>query len=221
MTPRCFLLLLFLAVPLFAQQRLLPADPLTAAEIERANRAATETAAKHFGGDARLELVNTNLANLKPPTTGERQPDLAPADVTRHAIVTFYDYGRDEGLSVLVNLGAAAVVDTAPVPSQSVGLAPREVARAVELALQNEDVRRRVRAEGTTFRPRARRTGPGEDAVDAIRVRGTSPDDPCSRDRCVELFFQRGGRYIVGQRIVVNLTRGTVRAETTPAGARR
>jgi len=212
----CALLFLIFGVSLLAQNRLPPADPLTSEEIERANKVATDAARKQLGNE-RLELVSTSLANVKPAPTGERQPDPKAADVARHAIVTFYNYGRDEGFAVLVNLNTTTVAETVAVPSRSIGLARTETARAVDIALGNPEVRRRVHADRAEYQLRSRRAAPDGDVVDAIPIRGTTPNDPCARERCVELFFQIDGRYIVGQRIVVNLTRGTVTAETMPA----
>ncbi len=215
-----FLFLFFLAgaIPLLAQQPPRPADPLTQAEIDRATAAAMKTATARLTGE-RLEVVSVELANVKPAGRSTRD---AADEIGRHAIVTVFGYARNEGLAVLVDLRSMATVNFASVAPQAVPLGPREVDAAARLALANDQVRRLARAdqasfvvEGTQSRTASR------NVIEGLRVIAGNPADPCSVDRCVDLFFRVNDRYIVGSRVTVNLTRQTVSVQTTEGGTPR
>lgn len=196
------------ATPLVGQQQLRPADPLTPAEITQAGEAATASASERSPRE-RLELVSVELTNVKPAEPG--RGEVSPADAGRHALVTFYDYERNEGVVVLVDLRAARVVRSTSIHRRAVPLGPNEIQRAAGIALASADVRRIVRADTPEVSYRTEgRPGPGDDVVEGLRVISADPDDHCSVDRCVDLFFRLNGRYLVGQRITVNLTRRTV-----------
>lgn len=202
-------LLLFLSIPLFAQQpgeprvmRALPLDPLTPAE-----RAAGEELARgndkvrEFLAKGRTRAIYSEF--IAPKLNRGDEPS------GRYADVLFYRYDDDAGLRVLVDLGARAVVDMAPVAGHSVPLTAAEVEEAARLALANAEVARLLGPEAGTFRPAlapANRDTINDNRIEGLRTLGGSPDDPCTRDRCVVLFFRTHNRYIAMNRVVVDLT---------------
>jgi hypothetical protein len=45
-----------------------------------------------------------------------------------------------------------------------------------------------------------------DNRVEGLRTLGSTPDDPCTRDRCVVLFFRTHNRYIAINQVTVDLT---------------
>jgi len=201
--------LLTIALPLLAQQpreapvmRVLPLDPLTPAEraageeIARGNERVREFLAKGRTRTIYSEFIAPKLNRGDEPSG-------------RYADVLFYRYEDDAGLRVLVDLAAHAVVDIAPVAGRSVPLTAAEVEEAARLALANADVVRLLGPEAGSFRPAfapATRETINDNRIEGLRTLGGSPDDPCTRDRCVVLFFRTHNRYIAMNRVVVDLT---------------
>jgi hypothetical protein len=195
-----------------AQERPGPADPLTAAETERAVAVARDEALhQHRLQAGRFSLVGVELAVLKDSGT-----TTAPAPgAHRHALVLFYSADRNDGVQVMVDLAAGRATGFTTVRGQSVPIGREEVERAAALALKDAAVKTLLGDAAANIRvgnPQDDR----EDSVQGLRVVGTSPKDPCSRQRCVDLFFRVHGNYIAGRRVTVNLSTNTVRV--TSAG---
>jgi hypothetical protein len=193
--------------PVTAPQRVLPLDPLTpeertvGEEIARANDRVREFLAK-----GRSQLIYVEFIAVK--------RDGAQAEPSgRFADVLFYRYDDDAGLRVLVDLGARIVADIVPVPGHSVPLTFDEVQEAARLALASGEVARLLGDNAGSFRPArgpATREQMNENRIEGLRTLGSTPDDPCTRDRCVVLFFRTRNRYIAMNRVVVDLTTNRV-----------
>lgn len=80
-----------------------------------------------------------------------------------------------------------------------VSLSSGEVIEAGDLALQNEEVRRKL---GPT---------PQEFKVEGMRILATDEREPCYKHRCMELLFRRGAFYLAEFPVTVDLTTQTVR----------
>ena len=208
---RALVLAMAAASPLVAQAPL-PGDPLTPDEERRLVRIATEYARARAGMAGDFALVGTDLADHKPDGAGGDR-EITPEQSGRHGEVLFFRYDRNEGLRVLVDLASNSGVQVSRVPAQSVPMGREEIERAARLALDSPEVRRVVGGDPARFRVLA--PGSDQDTVEGLRVIGSSREDPCSRDRCAELFFRSGGYYIAGYRVVVDLTAKTVRVTST------
>ncbi len=181
-----------------------PADPLTAAERDRAVEIARRVLSER--GVLRPEaarLVGVELANAKIGALTER--DVTPADIRRQALVIFFRYDVNEGLLALVDLLDGSVAATETAPAQAVPIGAEEVQAAATLALASERVRA-ILGDTSVYRVPASRADLEGNTVEGLRVLGADERDPCFRNRCIDLFFRRGGRYIVGQRVTVDLT---------------
>lgn len=198
------------ALPLSAQtalptfpQRVLPLDPLTpqeralGEEVARANGAV-----KEFLARGRTRMIYSEFISVK-REAAQTEPS------GRFADVLFYRYDDDAGLRALVDLTARAVLDVVPVPGHSVPLTADEVEEAARLALASTDVARLLGENAGSFRPArgpATREQLNDNRIEGLRTLGSTPADPCTRDRCVVLFFRTRNRYIAMNRVVVDLT---------------
>jgi hypothetical protein len=185
----------------------LPLDPLTAVETARAEEVARGNgAAKEFLAKGRSRLIYVQYIAVK------RDPKITEPS-GRFADVLFYRYPDDMGLRLLVDLEAGAAVDVANVRGRSVPLAAAEVEEAARLALAQGEVVRLLGENAGSFRAA---TGPAtreqlnDNRIEALRTLGSTPDDPCTRERCVVLFFRSHNRYIAMNQVVVDLTTGRV-----------
>lgn len=188
-----------------------PADPLTAEERERAVNVAREEALRRNELQReQFSFVGVELVVLK--SDAQRPPE--PARSMRHAAVLFYRYDRSDGLQVLVALNNGQVRSLERVRGESVPVGREEVERAAELALRDVAVTRLLGDSARTFKVGIAQSAQ-ENTIEGLRVLGADPDDPCSRQRCVDLFFRVGGNYIAGNRVLVNLSTRTVRVTST------
>lgn len=188
-----------------------PADPLTAEERERAVNVAREEALRRNELQReQFSFVGVELVVLK--SDAQRPPEPDPS--MRHAAVLFYRYDRNDGLQVLVALNNGQVRSLERVRGESVPVGREEVERAAELALRDAAVTRLLGDSARTFRVGIAQSD-RENTIEGLRVLGAGPEDPCSRQRCVDLFFRAGGNYIAGNRVLVNLSTRTVRVTST------
>ena len=120
--------------------------------------------------------------------------------------MVLYNYDTNETISAVVTLGPRpAVEELTVVPDQPLGLGIEEVEEARQLALAHPTVQEALRASGLTERDR-------ELVVTHIRVQTDAPDDPCSTDRCIVLFFNTQDG-VLDIEPVVNLTTGEVEVQ--------
>jgi len=192
----------------------LPLDPLMASERAAAEQIAraNPTAKEFLTGRARLIYSDFIAVKRDPKVTDP---------VGRFADVLFYRYNDDTGLRLLVDLNAATVVDVTRVNGRSVPLAAGEIEEAARLALASSEVARLLGERAGSFRVAtgaATREQINDNRIEALRTLGSTPDDPCTRDRCVVLFFRSQNRYIALNQVVVDLT--TSRVLVNRAGGR-
>jgi len=193
----------------------LPLDPLTAAERATAEQLARANGTvRQFLSTGRSRLIYADFISVK-------RDAKVPEPEGRFADVLFYRYDDDTGLRLLVDLSAGAVIDVARVGGRSVPLAAAEVEEAARLALASSDVVRLLGERAGSFRVASGPATSGQindNRIEALRTLGSTPDDPCTRDRCVVLFFRSQNRYIALNQVVVDLT--TSRVLVNRAGAR-
>lgn len=210
-------LMIALTSALMAQPppRPLPSDPLSAEETPRLVRVATEFAQSREGlGRENFVLVGTEVVDYKPPQTDPRHV-ITPEDAGRYGSVLFFRYDKNAGVRVLVDLVRNAGVEVTTIPARAMPIGREEVERAARLALADPVVGRFLGAGASRFRV-AEPGSDEENTVEGLRVIAPRGDDPCSTHRCVDVFFRRGGYYVTGQRVTVDLTSSTVRVSRGP-----
>lgn len=117
----------------------------------------------------------------------------------RHALLTYYRYAGDLGILVYVNLIQRGVIRVEQLPHFPAPLAPEELQRARELALNNS----RLKKVLEPYRNRL--------TVEALLTRNPTPEGPRFRHRVVYLLFRVGPRYLTTQgEVFVDLTDETV-----------
>jgi len=211
-------LLLALAFPLAAQERL-PSDPLTPAENERLVTVAIDYAQSHerlSRTRAKFAVVGTEIVDYKPERA--TREGTTPENAGRYGSVLLYRYDTNEGIRVIVDLRKFSGVSIARVSPQSTPVGREEIERAARLALANASVVRLIGGNADQFRI-LEPGSPNETGIEGLRVLGNGPNDRCSVNRCVDLFFRRDGGYI-GGRVTVNLTAGSVLVAPVKGGQR-
>jgi hypothetical protein len=186
-----------------------PADPLSAAEkssaASAAQNGATQSALLHSGA---FSLVGVELVVQKDATAPS--PDTA----RREAAVLFYRSDTNDGLRVLVDAATGQVLDSATIRTQSVPIGRAEVQSAAALALNNASVQALLGSDASTFHVGIAASD-SDNTIEGLRLASSDPSDPCSQQRCIELFFRQRGSYIAGYRFSVNLTTSTVQVTNT------
>ena len=207
-------LLIAISLPIMAQ-RTLPSDPLTKEENERLVNVATQYAisTQRLPRErSQWAVVGTELVDFKAPVRTNAEPN--PEQAGRYGPVIFFNYEKNEGVRAIVDLNRNAGVSLARITPQATPVGREEIERAVKLALAAPAVTRVLGDRAQRFVV----AEPGsneENVVEGLRVLGSGPDDRCSVQRCVDLFFRIGGSYLTGTRFTVNLSSGVVRVTTT------
>jgi hypothetical protein len=199
---------LFLAaLRLDAQGAPLPLDPLTSQERELGGTIArANPTVREFVGAGRSRQINVDFIGVKTAGETDAQSDIPSR---RHAEALFYNYDRDQGLRVLVDLTGQRVLDVVRVPGRSVPINRDEVALAARLALANARVVRLFSDRMPAFRVATRPAARAElqlPRVEGLRIVEGRRSDPCYRHRCVMLFFRVANRYVQMNRVTVDLT---------------
>jgi hypothetical protein len=190
----------------------LPLDPITPAEQAQARKLAESD-------ERTRELLDSDPC---PVYVISIAPKLTPSDNEprgRHADLLYVGRGEQYGVRVLVDLEAGRVVSLERVPASSVPIGTCDTQRALEIARGSEELRVLLRADLGEFRvltgPLTRETAQSS-YVQALRSRGAGPDDPCTRNRCVFLVFNSGGRMVLrDNEVLVDLTSRQVRVTRT------
>jgi len=190
-----------------AQNAPLPLDPLTERERVLADTIArADPRVREFLEAGRSRQINVSFIAVKRAGETDSQSDLPGR---RHAEVLFYNYDRNQGVMVLVDLRARTVADVARIPGRSVPINSDEVALAARLALADQRVVRMFGGRLPRFRVA---TGPATLAnadsarIEGLRTLGATPADPCLLHRCIVLFFRVNNRYVQMNRVVVDVT---------------
>src|SRR5205823_3055725 len=117
----------------------------------------------------------------------------------RGAEITYYVYGPEEfGVRALVDVTSKRVLHVERVPDGRVPLATEEVAEARRLALADSGVTRALGRNREGIQ------------IDWLGLHSDNREDACSHNRCVQLLFRRGDRYLMDPQVVVNLSTRTV-----------
>jgi hypothetical protein len=193
-----------------------PFDPLTAAEKQEAERIArADPRVIQLLDNGQTELVYVAFFALKPVNPrASRDPDRL--EVERGAVVVFYRFDGDFGVKALVGLGRKGVLSVERLASADVPLSQQDWTKAVQFALQNPEMQRVLGKDTDTFRGLSLRKSNAatlkQNAIRILPIVATKPNDPCFRQRCVQLWFRRGPVYLVDSAIV-NLSTGVVVVE--------
>jgi len=171
-------------------------DPLTAAERRSAERLAT--------ADGRVrELIATTRTRLVYVEWATDKPEADSAAASRLAEVLHYRYEDDSGVRTLVDLTRKEVRAVERVEGNVVPLAREDLDDAVKLALDNAEVKELLGEEASRYvAPVASAKKNPPYAIRALLVHSDMESDPCFRRRCVHLFFQRRGGYLIDSAIV-------------------
>lgn len=188
-----------------------PLDPLSADERRRAERVAQGDArVSSLVGAGRVRMVYVELTSDKPegePRAGTRSPS------GRFAEVLQYRYDDDSGVRTLVDLQRNEVRAVERVEGSAVPLTRQDLDEAVKLALSSGEVKELLGREAGQYvapPPSAPKNPPY--AIRPLLVHAVAENDPCYRRRCVQLFFQSRGAYLIDSAIV-DLTERGVRIE--------
>jgi hypothetical protein len=197
----------------------LPLDPLTKDEEARAERLAlADPRVKELLGTTQHRLVSITLLALKPElrAEGHETPEQSK-QIVRHAEVVFFRPEGEIGVRAVVNLNGSSVKEVSRLDGDQVPLTADDLAIALPLALRNEEVRKALGPAAESFRVEQRGETLGSTAglnvVRALRVRGKSAGDPCSKHRCLQLFFRRGAAFLQQPAVIVDLTASQVYVE--------
>ncbi len=177
-----------------------PLDPLNAAEIDLVRGAllTNTTVRQSLGASPRYAIVNV-----------ERHLEAkGAAPAGRRADVILYNYATSETISAVVSLAGTLRIDALRVTKDlppPLGAAEAETAK--QLALANATVRTRLQAAGLSDSDPTL-------VVTHLFGRAEDPRDPCSRNRCVLLFFNSRTALLFSA--AVDLTENSVRAIDAP-----
>lgn len=141
----------------------------------------------------RLQRVETDFYRDKEAEKGETP--------SRRAMVTHYRYDDDTAIVSILDLTRQEVVRVEEIPHLPVPLSEEEFERAQKLAFSDAAVQKSLPSDGEP------------PVVEALLVRGESPDDPIFGHRVVRLLFRYGADYLSQPTITVDLTDEHVRVE--------
>ena len=190
-------------------------DPLTPEEKQAAERIArSDPAVIQQLLQGRTELVYVTFFPLKPAAPGtDRDPDKLVME--RAAEVVFYRFDGDFGVRAIVNL-VSKKVTVQRLEGADVPISKQDWTDALRLALNNPEIQKALGADLDRFRRLTQFTSNAatlkQDAVRSLQISTSDPNDPCYRNRCVQLLFRKEGMYLLDSAIV-NLTTGTVRIQ--------
>lgn len=186
-------------------------DPLTAEERELAVQLAeADPQVKRLRGGGRQILATVELAT---PKTGKDD------NYSRHAEVLYYRYEGNQGILALVDLQGRRVAESARIAGDAVPLTTQEVNEAVGIALQNRTLINLLGPNYDQYRLSAQNLAPGRpNQVEALRLLGSSPRDPCYQHRCLSLLFRQADTFLTGTSVIVDLTAQNVRVEQLGQG---
>ncbi|MEU5957100.1 Tat pathway signal sequence domain protein [Streptomyces sp. NPDC047525] len=189
-------------------------DPLTDAEIERAEKAsvsgAMRSSARDVEGDRGPQLLSTNLSEPDPSDAGA-----AGAAAPRRAEVVYYDYKKDAVITKTVNVETGKVEDSnttqnvQPPPSQE------ELAEGAQLLIA-DPLGKGLKQDFKHATGKAL-TGPGQLQLSGMVFRKETvervPSDltECGKHRCLQVVTKvKNGPWIDTRSLVVDLSTRSV-----------
>lgn len=186
-------------------------DPLTDAEIERAEKAsvtgALRSSARDVEGDRGPQLLSTNLSEPDPSDVG--------AAAQRRAEVVYYDYKKDAVITKTVNVGTGKVENTNT--TQNVQPPPSQEELAEGAALLIADPLGKGLKQDYKHAMGKALTGPGQLQLSGMVFRKETvervPSDlaECGKHRCLQVVTKvKNGPWIDTRSLVVDLSTRSV-----------
>jgi hypothetical protein len=128
--------------------------------------------------------------------------------------VTLESHRAGAAAAAVIDVESGRIVSVERLDPRRLPLGDEDVAAAARLALRDARVRALLGPSAAEFRPRIAGDNP-RFAVEGLPVSSRAPGDPCSRDRCLDLLFIGERGYLVGRRVTVDVTAGTVTVTET------
>jgi len=184
----------------------LPLDPLTPEENVSAERLArNDERVKKLLGEGEVRLVSVETLALKP---GSREP---LDRLERRAEVVLFRPVGEIGVRIVVNLQRQAVEDVKRVSASDVPMTVDDLRDAFQLALHDPQFQQAFGSSAQTYQVQiqlddSKAVQAVGNSVTGLPVRSRKQDDPCSRHRCIELFFRRGRDFLSEPTVVVDLS---------------
>jgi hypothetical protein len=188
-------------------------DPLTPDEETAAERIArSNNRVKEIFGEREVRLVSATPVLIK------RGEALEKIDVRQRVIeVVLFSPEAEVGARVLVNLAQNSVANIERLDSRQVPFTPDDLRDAFQLALRDPQVQKALGSEAQSFHVQGQRNAPpataSENLVSGLPIRSSDPKDPCSKHRCLQLFFRRGTDFLSEPVVIVDLTAKHVSVE--------
>jgi hypothetical protein len=180
-------------------------DPLVAEERAYAERIArNDPQVKKLLGEAKIRVIS-----VEPTLIKSESPERV--DVTaRYVEVVLFRPEGEVGARVTVNLGRKAVVQVQRLTGSQVPMTSDDLNEAFQLAIRDTRVQEVLGADVKSFQVQGALNEPNspspENLVTGLPLRSTDPKDPCSKHRCLELFFRRGVDFLSGPSVIADLT---------------
>jgi Cu2+-containing amine oxidase len=201
------------SAPLSTAWQRLPLDPLTPEENASAEHLArNDVRVKELLGEGEVRLVSIETLALKP------EPQMQTDRLERRAKVILFRPVGEVGVQVVVNLQHETVEDVKRVTASDVPMTVDDLKDAFQLALRDSQFQKAFGSLAQTYQVQIQLDGsktghPVENAVTGLPVRSQNKNDPCSRHRCIELFFRRGRAFLSEPTVVVDLSAKAVYLE--------
>ncbi len=180
-------------------------DLLDTEERAYAERIArTDKRVQELLGEEGVRVVSIEPILLKPKSPKEINPALRTVEV-----VLFRPKG-EVGARAVVNLQQKEVAEVQRLTGDQVPMTTDDLRDAFQIASSSPDVQKMLGAEMQSFQVQIAPGEPNpstpENLVTGLPLRSTDPKDPCSKHRCMELFFRRGTDFVSGPSVIVDLT---------------
>lgn len=182
----------------------LPLDPLTPQERAAAERIArADKRVIELLSEAGVRAVSVELLAIKPESLASAQ------QMPRRAEVILFFPEREVGARIAVNLQRKAVEQVERIPGTQVPMTEQDLTDAFRLVLRDPELQK-ILPEVQSFRVQSatdsRTLVPAENMVTGLPLRGTEEKDPCTKHRCMQLFFKRGRDYFTEASVIVDLS---------------
>ena len=188
-------------------------DPLTPDEGRSAERIARNAKqVTEIVGGMQVRLVSVTPVLIK------RGESLENIDVHQRLIeVVLFRPEGEIGARVLVDLIHNSVADVHRLKGSQVPFTSDDLNDAFQLALREPEVEKALGSEVQTFHVQGQANTPSttasENLVSGLPIRSSDPKDPCSKHRCMQLFFRRGTDFLSRPVVTVDLTARHVSVE--------
>jgi Cu2+-containing amine oxidase len=186
-------------------------DPLTAEEEAMAVRIA------RADGRVKEALAAENVRVVSVvPVLMKRGESHEKLDLHQREIeVTLFQPQKEVGARVVVNLRQNSVASVQRLAAHQVPFTSDDLNDAFQLALRDPQVQRALGESAQSFHVQGQRGVTAETAATAnvvtgLPLRSSDPNDPCSKDRCLQLLFRRGNDFLSEPVVTVNLSKKQV-----------